>query len=197
MFRPTLYLAGPEVFLSNALEISNQKKQICTKYGFHGLFPLDGALENLTQLPIEEQSQKISEANERLITEADGVIANCTPFRGVSMDVGTGYEIGFARALGKPVFGYTNVDATYEHRANRYNATLTSDSLDPYTRDTEIERFGLFENLMIAVALRSFGAEADVVRTNVDAGRELTDLSGFETCLCQARTVFAAAFKRK
>ena len=32
-------------------------------------------------------------------------IANLTPFRGVSMDSGTAYEVGFMRALGRPVLG--------------------------------------------------------------------------------------------
>ena len=105
------------------------------------------------------------------------------------MDIGTGYEIGYARALGKPVFGYTNVDAAYEKRASRYIATLSGEAPDPYTRNTEIERFGLFENLMIAIALRNFGS--DVVRTNVEPGQELTDLTGFEICLTQARSVFS------
>jgi nucleoside 2-deoxyribosyltransferase len=37
---------------------------------------------------------------------------NCSPFRGVSLDAGTAYEIGYACALGKPVFGYSNVLAS-------------------------------------------------------------------------------------
>ena len=48
----------------------------------------------------------------------DLLIANCTPFRGVSMDVGTAFEIGFMRALGRPVFGYSNTPADYAARVH-------------------------------------------------------------------------------
>ena len=38
----------------------------------------------------------------------DAAVANLTPFRGVSADAGTAFEVGFMRALGRPVLGYTN-----------------------------------------------------------------------------------------
>ena len=40
-----VYLAGPEVFLPNAIEIATRKKQLCLEYGFEGLFPFDSELE--------------------------------------------------------------------------------------------------------------------------------------------------------
>ena len=48
-------------------------------------------------------------ANEAHIRSCDALIAELTPFRGPSADVGTVYELGFMRALGRPVFGYSNV----------------------------------------------------------------------------------------
>ena len=42
----------------------------------------------------------------------DLLIANLTPFRGVSMDSGTAFEVGFMRALGRPVLGYTTATDT-------------------------------------------------------------------------------------
>ena len=41
-----VYLAGPEVFLVNAREIGERKKELCEKYGFQGHFPLDGEEPN-------------------------------------------------------------------------------------------------------------------------------------------------------
>ena len=35
------YLAGPEVFLPEAVAIGQRKKQLCAKYGFEGLYPFD------------------------------------------------------------------------------------------------------------------------------------------------------------
>ncbi len=44
-----------------------------------------------------------------MMLEADGIIANLTPWRGVSADVGTVYELGFMCALNKAAYAYTNV----------------------------------------------------------------------------------------
>jgi len=39
--RPKLYLAGPEVFLPEAIEIGRIKKDLCARYGIEGLYPFD------------------------------------------------------------------------------------------------------------------------------------------------------------
>ena len=54
----------------------------------------------------------------------DLLIANLTPFRGVSTDAGTAFEVGFMRALGRPVLGYTNTIADYRERTERIGAPL-------------------------------------------------------------------------
>ena len=66
-----------------------------------------------TALPAE-QARRISRANEGLMRSCDALVANLTPFRGVSMDSGTAFEVGFMQALGRPLgAGYTNVTADY------------------------------------------------------------------------------------
>ena len=40
----------------------------------------------------------------------DAMIVNLTPFRGPSADVGSAYEMGFMRELGRTIFAYTNDD---------------------------------------------------------------------------------------
>ena len=42
---PTVYLAGPDVFLANALALGARKKEICRAHGFDALFPLDDQLD--------------------------------------------------------------------------------------------------------------------------------------------------------
>src|SRR6056297_3837533 len=98
--RPVVYLAGPDVFLPDAREIGEAKRQICENLGLVGLFPLDNEID-IAGLPAVEQARRISLANEALMHHADAAIANLTPFRGASMDAGTAYEIGFIRALGR------------------------------------------------------------------------------------------------
>ena len=40
-----IYLAGPEVFLPDALEIGRRKSRICARHGMTGLYPLDNAVD--------------------------------------------------------------------------------------------------------------------------------------------------------
>ena len=65
--------------------------------------------------------RKIAMRNETHIRSCQAVIANLTPFRGPSADVGTVYEVGFARALGLLIFGV----AWASWRAWRAPAELT------------------------------------------------------------------------
>src|SRR3546814_11204941 len=49
----------------------------------------------------------IYRANIALIQKADLVAANMNAFRGAEPDSGTAFEVGYAVALGKPVWAYT------------------------------------------------------------------------------------------
>src|SRR5687767_1315317 len=121
MSAPRIYLAGPEVFLPDAIAMGARKAAMCATYGLAGVFPLDAQL-GLAGLPKAEAARRISEANEGLMRSCDALIANLTPFRGVSMDSGTAFEVGFMRALGRPVLGYTNVMDDYKARALIYRS---------------------------------------------------------------------------
>ncbi len=182
-----VYLAGPDVFLPEVIQLAGRKKELCKTYGFEGAFPMDVELEASTTLAPFDKAAAISRANENLMRQCDVVIANLTPFRGASADVGTVYEIGFMRGLGKPVFGYTNIVQDYKERVEHYNSNCMS-CVDPYTRAAEIEDFGLFDNLMVEFALRH--DEACIQRVAVSEGEELTDLTGFERCLKRAAKIY-------
>ena len=98
--RPTrVYLAGPEVFLPEAWQVAERKKAICHQHGFNGVVALDTTLD-LTGVVAREAGYRISQANETLIRSCELLVANLTPFRGPSADVGTAYELGFMRGLG-------------------------------------------------------------------------------------------------
>lgn len=183
---PRIYLAGPEVFLPNAHEIGAAKQAICAEHGLEGVFPLDGQLD-LDGLPRGEQARRISLANEGLMYACAATIANLTPFRGAAMDSGTAYEVGFMRALGKPIFGYTNVVADYAARAHAIrDIGLPAGDFD--AEGLEVEDFGLAENLMIAVAVSETGP--DVVRHASDAGQVRDDLAGFRQSVVAAADHF-------
>jgi len=195
-----IYLAGPDVFTRNPDQIAHQKRKICENYGFEGVFPLDNAPEILKKehkTPFH-LALKISRLNEQLMQTCDLCIANMTPFRGPNADTGTAYEMGFMRALGKPVFAYANVYTAADGLSGRQhidrvrtyygNVVQRDDGTtfeDPKQRML-VEDFGMVDNLMLDSAVFYSGGE--VVVTPVAEHARYTDLQGFEECLKQAAT---------
>jgi nucleoside 2-deoxyribosyltransferase len=181
-----VYLAGPEVFLYSAKEIGEHKKALCKKYGFEGIFPIDAAIDTQGKSP-RELGLCISDVNEGLIKNCDIVIANITPFRGPSADVGTVYEMGFAHALGKRVFAYTNVGASFTERTvAALNGKVRRD-FEGKLRDTQgmfIEENCLVDNLMVDGCINS-NSKLLVVE-EAPPNQLFTYLGGFEKCLVAA-----------
>jgi nucleoside 2-deoxyribosyltransferase len=187
MVAPRVYLAGPEVFLREAKEVGKNKKDLCRKYGFEGVFPLDVEVD-VAGKAAREIGLFISDVNEGLIKSCDLVIANITPFRGPSADVGTVYEIGFAHGLGKKVFAYTNNAVGFTGRTiEALNGNVTREA-DGKLRDQHgmfIEENELTDNLMIDgcihVNTRLLVIEAAPV------GQLFTYLGAFEKCIKAAK----------
>ena len=182
-----IYLAGPEVFLVNAKETGEQKKELCKKYGFEGVFPIDVEVETKGKAP-KEVGLCISEINEDLIKSCKIVIANITPFRGPSADVGTAYEMGFAHALGKLVLAYTNVALSFTERTIEALNDQVNRSDDGRLRDPKgmfIEENRLTDNLMIDGCINA-NSKLLVVE-DAPVGQLYTYLGGFEKCLVAAK----------
>ena len=164
------YLAGPEVFLPDAVTIGEAKKAVCAEHGLEGVYPLD---------PVEGRAPDFEGIAlfEHCLAHLDHcglVIANLTPFRGPSMDVGTAVEMGYALGAGRPVFGYTNVATDYRDRVDAEPGWL-------------VEDFGFVDNLMCEGTLRRQGGEP--VRTPVastDPATVLADLTGFRVAVARA-----------
>ncbi|WP_160123216.1 nucleoside 2-deoxyribosyltransferase [Rhodovarius lipocyclicus] len=130
-----IYLAGPDVFFPDAAARAARLKAACAVFGFHGVFPLDPPTEPPLVAPDSPEWQRIFLANEAHIRGCDALVANLTPFRSPSADAGTAWEMGFMRALGRPVLGWTEDERDYAPR-------VTPDGL-------QIEDFGLADNLML------------------------------------------------
>jgi len=107
----TIYLAGPDVFRKDATDYLQGLKDLCSQYGFIGLSPLDNEIEP-TATNQSSMSNAIFSGNIQLLNECDIVIANLNPFRGPNVDDGTAFEIGFAGAKGKIIYGYTFFNKT-------------------------------------------------------------------------------------
>jgi nucleoside 2-deoxyribosyltransferase len=167
--KPEIYLAGPEVFLPDPWARGAELKQVCTRLGAVGRFPMDNQID-VTHSDPDEMAARISRADEALIAACDALVANLVPFRGPSMDVGTAYEMGLAKGLGKLVVGWTPDPRRLEDKV-RAVSPLTPDG--DWFRDADgmlMRDFGLVDNLMMvkgaAAIFASFEeAVAYVVRT--------------------------------
>jgi nucleoside 2-deoxyribosyltransferase len=174
-----VYLAGPDVFLPEPLHRAAALRDICARHGLIGvspLDPLDREPQSWAGLP---PAHRIALRNEAHIRGCDALIANLTPFRSPSADVGTVFEIGFMRAIGRPVFGWSNVSQLFADRT-RVSQNLSADA----STDAEgllIEDFGLVDNLMIDGAIVASGGV--VVRGDLAVSQRWTDLTAFETCV--------------
>ena len=180
MRRKRIYLAGPDVFLPDALEQAGRKQRICAEHGLEGISPLDSA-EDAPGWAGFPEWRRIALRNEAHITRADAVIADLTPFRGPSADAGTIYEVGFARALGRPVFAYSNVAAGLTPRTLGFlGATAHADGTA--WRDAEtmlVEDFGCHDNLMIDAGIIGSGGLLLVA----DLAEPRRDLTLFARCV--------------
>src|SRR5690242_18135103 len=150
-----IYLAGPDVFLPDAIEIGRRKRELCERHGFAGLFPLD----NVVDLAARDASTQIFRANHAMMDAADAVIANLTPFRGPSADAGTVYELGYMAGRGKLCLAYSNDPALYLERVKRFGpVTKSADGLLTDRDGLIVEDFSHPDNLMMIHALELHGA---------------------------------------
>jgi nucleoside 2-deoxyribosyltransferase len=142
---PQIYLAGFDVFRLDAAEHGERLKALCIERGLTGLYPSDGGLP--AGLSAQVAARWICDANLALIRTADAVMANLNDFRGAGEpDTGTAFEVGFAVALGKPVWGYRSDERPLVALA----AVRTDDQAAFCSRGFIVEDFGLPLNLMLA-----------------------------------------------
>jgi nucleoside 2-deoxyribosyltransferase len=164
-----VYLAGPEVFLPEPIAAGAAKKARIAAlsraadwpFELAGLYPLDNEIPD--SRPDFDTGMRIYRANIALMDRAYAVAANMVRFRGPSMDVGTAFEMGYMRGLGKPVFAYYDaapfygreeapglyVDRVREHGSvSAHDARVDADG-------HAIDDFQMADNLMMVGALES------------------------------------------
>lgn len=171
-----VYLAGPDVFFLDPVAWAARKAAICQAHGLWAVTPFDPVPEPPAWAALPE-ADRIARRNEAHIRACTAVIANLTPFRGASADAGTVYEVGFARGLGRPVFGYSTDLATLAERSR----AIAGGVGETDGQGLQIENFGLSENLMIDCAVRRSGVLT--VRATVHGWE---DLDAFTACVAAA-----------
>lgn len=141
------YLAGPGVFEPDPVGHGETLKRVCQTHRVRGVFPMDASFDP-TGLSKRQAGTALKELNKGQIRGADVIIADVTPFRGPSADVGTGWEMGYAEGSGITVFAYSAHAGTYSGR-------LTHDPDRPGfdTEGRSIEDFDMTDNLMLVGGL--------------------------------------------
>ena len=147
-----IYLAGPEVFFpaEDHQAIVAEKKRVLKEAGFEGVDPLDTELVFPRDEPKPARGHRIYQANSELMDSCDAIIANLTPFRGISADPGTVFEVGYMIGQGKPAFGFTMDSRHYRERAG---------ATDLDTMGHTVEDFEMSDNLMIEGGIRASGGD--------------------------------------
>jgi len=172
-----IYLAGPDVFLPDAIQLGRRKQELCERHGHLGLFPLD----NTVDASAPTASMEIFRGNSAMMDTADAIIANLTPFRGPSADAGTVYELGYMAGCGKLCFGYSNDPLNYIDRVAKLQPLVGKVGALVDAQGLIVEDFRLADNLMIVHALELHGAPLVIARTA--PADPWHDLSTFEICL--------------
>ena len=164
-----IYLAGPEVFLPDPAAAGEAKRARVAElsrnhdwpFELVGLYPLDNEVSDFK--PDFDTGMRIYHANIDLMDRAHAVAANMVRFRGPSMDVGTAFEMGYMRGLGKPVFAYYDAAPFYgrEEAPGRYvdrvrtHCALSSHDAGVDADGQSVDDFQMADNLMMIGALES------------------------------------------
>ena len=118
---PVYYtLAGPEFFLPQPVETGERKTSLVDRLNEqHGrsfrrvvLRPLDNEIPYLK--PDRDTGLRIYQANIALMGKAHIVATNMVRFRGLSMNIGTAFEMGHMHGPGKPAFAYYDAKPFYD-----------------------------------------------------------------------------------
>ncbi|MFT8245368.1 nucleoside 2-deoxyribosyltransferase [Roseomonas sp. BN140053] len=178
-----IYLAGPDVFLPDPWAAAAAKKAVCARFGAEGVFPMD-PVHCPEADAAAEPFLAIYLRNEAHLRACDAVLANLTPFRGPSADAGTVYEVGFMRALGRRVAGYSNDPRPFASRTLDFLGEQVRRRADGSWEDAEglhLENFDCHDNLMIDGGIRAAGGP--FVARAVPEAERWRDLVAFEAAL--------------
>jgi nucleoside 2-deoxyribosyltransferase len=141
---PKVYLAGPDVFYPDFPARARRLRRLCASLGLAALIPGEESLVGAGPIVASNLAQ---------IAEADAVVANLEPFRGLEPDSGTVFECGYAHGLGKPVLA-----ALSDHRDQL--AKLRESPLGPgpgsslCADGSSVENFNQPLNIMLALTIR-------------------------------------------
>jgi nucleoside 2-deoxyribosyltransferase len=112
------------VFYPDPEFVFRRMKELCRRHGLVGVSPLDNQI-GLEGVPLDRfLLERIVRADIELMDALDGGLFCLDPFRrSPEMDPGTAFEVGYMRALKKPIAGWTRDPRHYPAKVEDYFAT--------------------------------------------------------------------------
>jgi nucleoside 2-deoxyribosyltransferase len=176
MTGPRIYLAGPMVFYPDPEATFRRMKAICRRHGLTGVSPLDNQIGLEGMAPDRTLLERIVAADIALMDTLDGGLFCLDPFRrSPEMDPGTAFEVGYMRALKKPMAGWSTDPRDYPAKVRSFFGTAFSLDLtatDPGAkggtsgtmRDPDgvlVHSQGCLQNAMIDISIGAVFADPD------------------------------------
>jgi nucleoside 2-deoxyribosyltransferase len=127
---PRLYLAGPMVFDIDPTAIFDRMKMLSLVHSLAGVAPLDNQLGLEGMPPGKDLLERIVRADIALMDQVEAAVFCLDGFRrGPEMDAGTAFEVGYMKALNKPIAGWTRDTRLYPQRVGDFVRSITGQKL--------------------------------------------------------------------
>jgi nucleoside 2-deoxyribosyltransferase len=164
----------------------DRMKALCVAQGVAGVAPLDNQIGLEGVAPGKVLLERIVQADIALMDTLDAAVFCLDGFRrGPEMDAGTAFEVGYMKALGKPIAGWTRDIRPYPQRVadffhSCFGETLTRTVAGPVggtsgvSRDPDgvlVHSEGCVQNAMVHVGIELSGG---VVAADPDWERAFT-----------------------
>ena len=198
---PRVYLAGPMVFEPDPIAIFDRMKALCLAFGVVGVAPLDNQIGLEGIAPGKDLLERIVLADIALMDGVEAAVFCLDGFRrGPEMDAGTAFEVGYMKALGKPIAGWTRDIRLYPERVGDFFAQQLTRTeagsvggTSGLLRDPDgvlVHSEGCVQNAMVHVGIELAGG---IVVANTDWESAFSQAVASVAAQIRAHVVIAAA----
>ncbi|SCP97256.1 nucleoside 2-deoxyribosyltransferase [Anaerobium acetethylicum] len=152
--RLLVYLSGPARYDMDGERKYGIMKEICRKYGFDAVSPLDmadGVEKIATDNPYIRAANEFDNYQQH-VRNCDIIIADLNDFRGWESCNDTGFECGMAFQLGKKMYGYMDDTTIMKKRIPNYGEEAGNRDMC----GSNVENFDYPVNLMFASSMKIF-----------------------------------------
>jgi len=127
---PRVYLGGPMVFDVAPSVIFERMKTLCRQHGLVGVAPLDNQIGLEVMRPGKQLLNRIVAADIELMDQLEAGVFCLDGFRrGPEMDAGTAFEVGYMKALRKPIAGWTRDPRSYPDKVADFFRNIFGENL--------------------------------------------------------------------